>query len=140
MNTTFFKSGITNIIPDHNTTIGQILADIKSPKWAGVVNQTRVLPYGSKEYKEAKSKLPYFTPHGTITEKRNDSNMVSLSGVFCLDIDRQDNMWLQIVELKEQLRNDEFTYAYFDSPSEQGLKVFIKCQLIRLCNAHRLYN
>ena len=73
---------------------------------------------------ELKQKLPAICFSGKFN-KRNDSSLLEHSGLICLDFDGYESDKL-LLEEKENLTNDRYTYAVFISPSGKGLKVLVK--------------
>ena len=78
--------------------------------------------------KEARNKLKQSLPaicfSGKFT-KRNDSSITEHSGLICLDFDNFPSEKLMLEE-KEILTKDRYTYSVFISPSGLGLKVLVK--------------
>ena len=85
---------------------------------------------------ELKKKLPCILFNGTFTV-RNDDGLIEHSGFCILDFDKYPNI-SKMLEDREKIIKDEFTYACFISPSGNGLKVLFK---IPKCNKdeHKLY-
>ena len=73
---------------------------------------------------ELKQKLPAVCFSGKFN-KRNDSSLVKHSGLICLDFDGYETDTL-LLEEKENLTKDRYTYSVFISPSGMGLKVLVK--------------
>ena len=73
---------------------------------------------------ELKQKLPAICFSGKFN-KRNDNALLNHSGLICLDFDGYESDKL-LLEEKENLTNDRYTYAVFISPSGRGLKVLVK--------------
>ncbi len=77
-----------------------------------------------KEFDSKKSNLPIFT-FASLHEKGHGlKTIVSVSGVFGLDLDGIDEE--ELINLKEKLIESELVYAFFVSPSKRGLKVFYR--------------
>lgn len=74
-----------------------------------------------EEREKYKSELTCICFSGTF-KTRKDSDLINHSGLVCLDFDNIDNP----ETLKEELKNDDFVYASFISPSGNGLKVIVK--------------
>ena len=73
---------------------------------------------------ELKKLLPAICFSGTFN-KRNDTSIIEHSGLICLDFDgylKQKDM----LQDKEALKKDKYTYSVFISPSGNGLKVLVK--------------
>jgi len=73
---------------------------------------------------ELKQSLPAICFSGKFT-KRNDSSLNKHSGLICLDFDNFPSEKLMLEE-KERLTKDRYTYSVFISPSGLGLKVLVK--------------
>ena len=76
------------------------------------------------ERQELKRKLPSICFSGEFS-KRSDISLTTHSGLICLDFDsyaKQKDM----IQDKERLMKDKYTYSVFISPSGNGLKVIVK--------------
>lgn len=73
---------------------------------------------------QLKQSLPAICFSGKFT-KRNDASLVSHSGLICLDFDGYESDKL-LLEEKEKITKDRYTYSVFVSPSGLGLKVLVK--------------
>ena len=73
---------------------------------------------------ELKQHLPAICFSGKFS-KRNDSSILEHSGLICLDFDGYESDKL-LLEEKESLTKDRYTYCVFISPSGMGLKVLVK--------------
>jgi hypothetical protein len=73
---------------------------------------------------QLKQSLPAICFSGKFT-KRNDSSLVNHSGLICLDFDNFPSE-KEMLEEKENLTKDRYTYSVFVSPSGLGLKVLVK--------------
>jgi len=73
---------------------------------------------------DLKQKLPAICFSGKFS-KRNDSSLLEHSGLICLDFDGYESDKL-LLEEKESLTKDRYTYSVFISPSGMGLKVLVK--------------
>jgi len=71
-----------------------------------------------------KQSLPAICFSGKFT-KRNDTSLLEHSGLICLDFDGYESDKL-LLEEKEKLTKDRYTYSVFISPSGLGLKVLVK--------------
>lgn len=80
--------------------------------------------YGGEGYKRLKLQLPYFTPHGSFSTRKN-AGLKKLSGFFLFDFDLQDNQNISPLVVREKLEADKFTRFLFRSPSG-GLKFFVE--------------
>lgn len=79
-----------------------------------------------------KGKLPvaYFSASMIVGRKLNE-NVTKHSGFFVIDIDKDKNLDVDLAKLKQDLQNDKFTYACFNSPSG-GIKVVIHTNLMSI--------
>jgi hypothetical protein len=73
---------------------------------------------------ELKKKLPAICFSGTF-KKRADSAIIQHSGFICLDFDNYDNA-KQMLQDRQKIMADPYTYAIFTSPGGDGLKVIVK--------------
>ena len=73
---------------------------------------------------ELKQQLPAICFSGKFS-KRNDSSILEHSGLICLDFDGYESDKL-LLQQKEILTNDRYTYSVFISPSGKGLKALVK--------------
>ena len=76
------------------------------------------------ERNELKKKLPSVCFSGKFS-KRADNSLLEHSGLICLDFDgypKQKDM----IQDKEKMMKDKYTFSVFISPSGNGLKVLIK--------------
>jgi len=77
-----------------------------------------------REYSNLKKTLPAFTPSGRFVGGRKVVNMLEYSKLIILEIDNlsKDNL----IDLKEKIIQDNFTYSCFISPGGRGLKILVK--------------
>ena len=104
----------------------EVLQEIKSDKYQSEINSIRYAFHKGDENtaEEIKKGLLGFTTSGTFGESRTKANIVTYSQVICLDF---DNIPLTEINNLVTLVNDcRYTFASFISPSNEGLKVFIK--------------
>ena len=82
----------------------------------------------SEKDKEKRNKLKQSLPaicfSGKFT-KRNDASLTEHSGLICLDFDNFPSE-KEMLEEKENLTKDRYTYSVFVSPSGLGLKALVK--------------
>ena len=104
----------------------EIFDEIKTDKYQSEINSIRyALHKGDKKTAEKiKSGLIGFTASGTFGESRTKANIVTYSQVICLDFD--DIPLTEINNLITLINGCSYTFASFISPSNEGLKVFIK--------------
>lgn len=93
---------------------------IKNDTHKDVIIKARSV-YGSVEYDNIKNNLPAIIFTGAF-KTRTDNGLIEQSGLIVLDFDKLEN----VEEKKNELINDEFTFACWLSPSGKGLKALIK--------------
>lgn len=98
----------------------KVLDDIKSSKYLEIVNRVRYADTKDRRDIE-KKKLPIVTFGGRF-KSRSKSNLVKSSGIACLDFDGVE----KVLDLKNIVNNDDYTFSSFISPSGNGLKVLVK--------------
>jgi len=125
-------------MPKNVVTVFRNIKDTDTPFHRGVsVVLDRIREGASKELitlirkerdkarrSDLKKELPSICFSGTFT-KRSDQSLVEHSGLICLDFDGYEDH-AALVEAKEALKEDAYTYAVFVSPSGYGLKVLVK--------------
>jgi len=106
-------------------TIGEVLYDFKSERYARTVRRARaLLGKGDEEgYKMAKAKLPVVTFSGRFEGGHKRSDLREYSNVVVLDID--DLEVGNKKRVKEQLSTDSYVFAYWTSPSKRGFKALV---------------
>jgi hypothetical protein len=107
----------------YHVDINVVLDRIKNGATKDLVKRIRA-EKNKNERNELKKGLPAICFSG-IFNKRNDSSLVSHSGIVCLDFDGYEKK-KDLLTHKEQLTNDPHVYSVFNSPSGNGLKVLIK--------------
>jgi len=116
----YYKGGITSIIPTKSIDLSELHALIKSKVFFQIINE-----YRSQANDSIKRKLDYITPAGIFTKRNNDS-IVEFSGLIMLDFDDIEN----IVELKNSLINAQYSPCFmYISPGGRGLKVIYQIDL-----------
>jgi hypothetical protein len=110
-NTPFYRD--ISIILDRikNGTSKEIVLKVRSAKDETEANQI-------------KKTLPSICFCGTF-KNRADNSIIEHSGFICLDFDKYENKEI-LLEDRENLIKDKYTYALFISPSGNGLKVIVK--------------
>jgi hypothetical protein len=76
------------------------------------------------EANQIKKTLPSICFCGTF-KNRADNSIIEHSGFICLDFDKYENKEI-LLEDREKLIKNKYTYALFISPSGNGLKVIVK--------------
>jgi hypothetical protein len=115
----------------------EFLAGIKAGRWNEQVLPVRAL-YPSKEYDQAKRKMPAVTASGVFAEGYNFTNSKGQqeyctgrtlkdqqehSGIIYLDLDRKKNPGMVVASLRAEIEADSYTYACHLSLSGDGLAV-----------------
>lgn len=77
-----------------------------------------------KKRNEIKKLLPAICFSGRFTN-RKDTSIIEHSGFICLDFDGYEKR-KQMLEAKQKLAKNKYTYSVFVSPSGNGLKVIVK--------------
>lgn len=82
-----------------------------------------------KDSSELKKDIPYITPAGIFTERKDDACEVA-SKIMGLDIDNWSNSIERLEEFKQELLDKlgNYVLAMFISPSLNGLKLFFKVE------------
>ena len=94
-----------------NGTSKELITDIRKQK-------------DKSERNEIKKKLPSICFSGKFS-KRADNSLIEHSGLLCLDFDGYLKQ-KELIEDKERLMKDKYTFSVFISPSGNGLKVLVK--------------
>lgn len=76
-----------------------------------------------QEYESQKKALPAVTWSGTFSKRQIDQ-LKQYSGLLCIDIDKISTE--KLLQIKERLKLDQYTFLVFTSPSGNGLKVIFK--------------
>lgn len=119
---TIFKNIKETETPFHRE-IGVVLERIKDGATKNLVKSIRTTK-DKAERNELKKRLPAICFSG-VFNKRNDNALKEHSGFICLDFDGYEKKKL-LLEHKENLTKDQYTYSVFISPSGNGLKVLVK--------------
>ena len=77
-----------------------------------------------EERNEFKKKLPSICFSGKFS-KRADNSLLQHSGLICLDFDGYEKQ-KELIQDKEKIMRDKYTFSVFISPSGNGLKVLIR--------------
>jgi hypothetical protein len=125
-----FKSLFETTNVGYQVTIKEVFDRIKNGTSKELVEKIRA---GDKELKK---KLPALMFNGIFTS-RTDSGLKEHSGLCVLDFDKFENED-KLKRYKKTLKDDDFVFSVFVSPSGNGLKAIIK---IPKCTAseHKLY-
>jgi hypothetical protein len=120
---TLFK-GFTEAIG--NCKLDDLICDIKNGKYKWQVEKLRrlLLEGKKKEYDKQKKSLYAFTPSATFAKGRKFDLIKSYSKIIILDIDKLDKTTLQFA--REKAEKEKYTFAMFESPSGNGLKILVR--------------
>lgn len=113
--------------------ITDVIQIITSPVMQRMIAYVRESP---EHYKDRKLCLPNITANGIFRE-RDDGRLLEYSGVTCIDFDHIPGN--KIAYMKDSLRNWQYTYFLFTSPSGEGLKLFIRHDLTDPSQHQNLY-
>ena len=111
-----------------DVSIGAVLRAFKSEQYAGTVKEARRMLNSGDEagYKAKKGELPVVTFSGTFAGGHAKKNLKEYSSVVVLDID--DLAEEDLKRAQQCLAEDEFVFAYWKSPSNQGLKGLVRLE------------
>jgi hypothetical protein len=119
-NISIYKSA-RNPKPTGVGTIQWALDEIKNGKYADAVNKIRNAS-SKDERDELKKKINAVTFSGHFKYRDTQlGNLIAYSGFICQDIDKLSEE--QLFDLRNQLLSDEYVYAFFVSPSGNGVKI-----------------
>ena len=122
MEITIFKD-IKDTAQPFYRDVSKILERIQEGASKDIVRSIR-----EEKDKEIRNKLKQSLPAVCFSgkfSKRNDSSLLEHSGLICLDFDNFPTEKL-LLEQKEFLTKDKYTYSVFISPSGLGLKALVK--------------
>jgi len=103
-------------------TIHDALIEIKSDKYKQQVNGLRILLQNGKkeDYNSHKKNLPAVTFCGTFDIERKKAKLKSYNSLVVLDIDKLEAN--EFERIKKCFQNDQNVFAYWESPSKEGIK------------------
>jgi len=105
--------------------IVEVFQKIKDGEFELEIQKYRyALQKGDTNAEKLKKQLLAFTPAGIFDQNRTKEKHTQYSGILHLDLDKLDAS--QMISLTSKLRNDDLVFAFFVSPSENGLKVFFR--------------
>ena len=107
-------------------TLGSVLKSFASSCYAKTIREARgYLRNGDEEmYKACKSMLPVVAFCGVFKGGHSKANLVRYNNIVIIDIDHLAEKSLPTVA--QQLQQDEYVFAYWKSPSGQGLKGLVR--------------
>ena len=107
-------------------TLGSVLKSFASRRYAETIREARgYLQDGDAEmYKACKSMLPVVAFSGVFEGGHSKANLVHYNNIVIIDIDHLSEEELPAVI--QQLQQDEYVFAYWKSPSGQGLKGLVR--------------
>ena len=112
----------------NKTSVDAVLELIRTggKKKDEILDLREVYKIDKAEYKKRKTMLPLVLFNGYF-DKRGNQHLKVGSGLAVLDFDAVEN----IESLKGKLKNDPYIYAFFLSPSGDGIKALIKIPVVR---------
>lgn len=120
---TVFKN-LKSKVPKINIGILEFTDDIRTGTYKGIISRLRNLPKGSKEAELIKSTdLPAVAYAGVFPERKSGA-ITSNSGVVILDVDNVPKR--EERRIRESLKLDPHTLAFWTSPSGHGIKIMVK--------------
>lgn len=107
-------------------TLSNVLKSFASRKYAKTIREARsYLHSGDSEmYKACKSMLPVVAFCGVFENGHSKADLIHYNNIVIIDIDHLSEEALLTVA--QQLRQDEYVFAYWKSPSGQGLKGLVR--------------
>jgi VirE N-terminal domain/Primase C terminal 2 (PriCT-2) len=104
-------------------TFESFLNDVRAERFKPEIDRLRKYLTDGNEamYKAEKKKLAAITPSGTFSE-RKEAGLIAHSQILSIDFDGLENP----VQAKAEIIKEPFVMAAFISPSDKGLKVFVK--------------
>jgi VirE N-terminal domain/AAA domain/Primase C terminal 1 (PriCT-1) len=130
-------SYFTNIHSKQNSiyTIQQVIDVIRNENFKNEIDRIRN-EQDKKKRDGLKKMLPAITVSAIFNGQRLKDNFVSHSGLMQIDLDNLEDLNFT----REQVINDEFSFAVFNSPSNMGLKILVKIPAnIQLHEKHFLH-
>jgi hypothetical protein len=103
----------------HVITVGQALKRIKDGKSKDKIDKIRRLGSG-EERDSVKKSLPSPLFSG-VFKSRNDNNIISYTGLICLDFDH-----CNIADKRDELNRKQYVVACWVSPSGNGVKALVQ--------------
>ena len=112
--------------PTEQKDILKILDDIKTGVYRNAITYLRksLADNKTEAAERAKKSLPAFTPSATFKGGRKMEFLTHYNALVVLDIDKITPE--KLAECKSILNSSEYVFAYFVSPSGNGLKIFVK--------------
>ncbi len=104
-------------------SISEILADIKSEKYAPLLAKLPNSQTENKAYKAAKVKLPSWALNGTFKTSIKNNEFESSNGLFHFDIDNRPDVEKTFLDIRDSIPE---IYALWRSPSGNGLKGLLR--------------
>ena len=106
-------------------SIEEVIKDIKRGKYAAEVTMLRNFLKNNdvEKYDIFKKRLPGVTFCGSFNKARKKEYIESYNNLIVIDIDKLDAKEFQ--RIKDILKNDDYVFTYWVSPSENGIKGLI---------------
>lgn len=118
-------------------TISEVLQEIQSDIHKSQVQNLRSLLQQNKrdEYNSHKRTLAAVTFCGTFDGERKKSNIKNYNALIVIDIDKLDSA--EISRIKDCFENEPLVFAFWESPSKEGLKGLVSiCYQFELTSAN----
>lgn len=136
--TGYWASETANGYSQHNLTLRQIIDD--GYKLKESIDKLRSLAYHSKEQQEMKQKFPCWMTGGTFKMRDlHDSGIETYSNIIVIDIDKTDNIDIDLEETKKKLMELPYVFMASRSISGQGIYVGILVKDGRNTKEHYRY-
>ncbi|XZF15521.1 BT4734/BF3469 family protein [Chitinophagaceae bacterium MMS25-I14] len=131
----FFNNTFSDV--SQNIPINNILTAIKAEEYYDKIHSLRqLLAEGNiDEYKRNKIQLPAVTFCGTFSKKRKQEELLEYSSILIFDVDNINEVERE--RLKLFLSSQPYVYAYWISPSMNGIKFLIPTD--SNVDMHKLY-
>lgn len=106
-------------------SVFEILDFIKKGKYSYEVNELRKLLYNNEKekYNDNKKRLPGVTFSATFKDARKQDYIKEYNHILVVDIDKLSEQ--ELFRIKLLLANDQYVFAYWESPSKMGIKGLI---------------
>lgn len=117
---TIFKN-VKDIKNPYYVSIDTIVDRIRNGKSKELLDKIRTEP-DKKKRNELKLNLPSICFSGKFSERKDEALLIH-SGLVAIDF---DHLGEKLIEFKERIIQDKYTYIAFTSPSGDGLKLIVK--------------
>lgn len=125
----YYNAPVKNTTPRGKITLAMMLEFIQDGMYKHLTDKIRGTKNEDTQQQLKVDTLPYVNIAG-VFETRGNETILRHSGLLCLDLDHLTAAWTTTDELKEKFKNDEYVYAAFVSPRNDGLKIILRVPLI----------